>query len=105
MTSVIFSLDGQSLITGSADTTVRFWDLKSGREYGMLKGHKAAPGFEGIVVALSPTGDFLATASFDRTIKIWPTTWIRNRPPATTRLFRPLDDLEPSSLTSLVFVR
>lgn len=96
VTSVIFSTDGQTLITGSADTTVRFWDLKTGREYGMLKGHKAAPGFEAVMVALSPDGASLATASFDQTVKLWPTTWIRNHP-AGARLWNPL---QPSLVAS-----
>jgi WD40 repeat protein len=73
-TAVIFSPDGQTLISGSADTTVRFWDVAKGREYGMLKGHQAAPGFEALAVALSPDGNWLATASFDHTVKVWRTT-------------------------------
>jgi hypothetical protein len=77
-TSIVFSPDGQSLISGSADTTVRFWDTSSGREYGMLKGHQAAPGFEALAVALSPDGKWLATASFDRTVKLWKTTLTRS---------------------------
>jgi WD40 repeat protein len=75
VTSVVYSPNGQTLVTGSADTTVRFWDAADGREYGMfVKGHKAAIGFEGLTVALSPDGKRLATASFDRTIKLWRTT-------------------------------
>ncbi len=81
VTSVTHSRDGQSLVTGSADATVRFWDVKTARQYGMLKGHKAAPGFEAIVVALSPDGAALATASFDQTVRIWPTNWIRTQLP------------------------
>ena len=68
------------MITGSADTTVRFWDLRTAREYGMLKGHKAAPGFEAVSVAVSPDGAVLATVSFDQTVKVWPMTWIRSHP-------------------------
>ena len=96
VTSVIFSTDGQTLITGSADTTVRFWDMKTGREYGMLKGHKAAPGFEAVMVALSPDGTSLATVSFDQTVKLWPTSWIRNHP-AGARLW---NSLQPSLVAS-----
>src|SRR5262249_42278450 len=106
-TSIVFAPDGQSLISGSADTTVRFWDASSGREYGMLKGHQAAAGFEALAVALSPDGKWLATASFDRTIKLWKTTLTRNeegiristaetfrRPPAAVaRSYRPPDTL------------
>jgi WD40 repeat protein len=78
VTAAVFSANGQTLITGSADTTVRFWDLNSGREYGMLKGHKAAPGFEALAVALAPDGSYLATASLDRTVKVWKTTRVQD---------------------------
>jgi WD40 repeat protein len=75
VTSLAYSPNGQSLVTGSADTTVRFWDAADGREYGMLvKGHKSAIGFEGLAIAFSPDGTRLATASFDRTVKLWKTT-------------------------------
>ncbi|MGE3803507.1 MAG: WD40 repeat domain-containing protein [Gemmataceae bacterium] len=77
VTSVVFAPDGHSLISGSADTTVRLWDLDTYREYGMLKGHKAAIGFEAIALALSPDGNWLATASYDHTVKLWKTTWLR----------------------------
>ncbi len=86
VTSVVFSRDGQSLLTGSADTTIRFWGTKTSRQYGMFKGHRAAPGFEALVVALSPDGSFLATASFDQTVRVWPTNWIRV--PASQDVFR-----------------
>lgn len=92
ITSVVFSTNGQTLITGSADTTVRFWDLAAGREYGMFKGHKAAPGFEAIALALSPDGTCLVTASFDRMVKIWETTWIRDHS-ATAFLSWPRGDV------------
>jgi WD40 repeat protein len=71
VTSLAYSADGRTLVSGSADTTVRFWDLPAGREYGMLKGHQAAVGFEGLAVALSADGRWLATASMDRTVKLW----------------------------------
>lgn len=71
VTSLAYSADGRTLVSGSADTTVRFWDLPAGREYGMLKGHQAAVGFEGVAVALSADGRWLATASMDRTVKLW----------------------------------
>jgi WD40 repeat protein len=85
VTSVAFAADGQTLVSGSADATVRFWDLAANREYGMLKGHKAAIGFEGLAVALSPDGAWLATISFDHTIKLWKVAWLKKDLPAHTR--------------------
>jgi WD40 repeat protein len=85
VTSVAYAADGQTLVSGSADATVRFWDLASNREYGMLKGHKAAIGFEGLAVALSPDGAWLATISFDHTIQLWKVAWLKKDLPAHTR--------------------
>jgi WD40 repeat protein len=86
VTSIAYSADGQTLVSGSADSTVRFWDLATGREYGMLKGHKAAVGFEGLAVALSPDGAWLATASFDHTVKLWKVAWMKKDLPANTQI-------------------
>lgn len=78
VTSVAFSPDGHTLITGSSDATVRFWERATGRQYGLLKGHKAEPGFEAITVALAPDGQKLVTASFDHTVRVWPMNWSRS---------------------------
>lgn len=94
VTSVAYSADGQTLVSASADTTVRFWDVATGREYGMLKGHKAAVGFEGLAVAFSPDGDWLATASFDHTVKLWKVAGMKKARPADTR--DPLGWLPPA---------
>jgi WD40 repeat protein len=73
-----FSPDGRTVVTGSADATVRFWDATNGDEYGMLKGHKVAAGFDGLTVALSPDGRHLVTGSADRAVKAWKTTSFKN---------------------------
>jgi WD40 repeat protein len=95
VTGLAFSADGQTLITGSADTTVRFWDLISNREYGMLKGHRAAPGFEALAVALAPDGSYLATASLDRTVKVWKTTRVSNEARSRVTVTALLDRARP----------
>lgn len=65
--AVAFSPDGRVLATGSADSTIKFWDVASGRELKTLKGHAS------VVLALefSPDGQILASSSTDKTIKIW----------------------------------
>lgn len=88
VTSLAYAPDGQTLVSGSADATVRFWDLGTGQEYGMLKGHRAAIGFEGLAVALSPDGAWLATASFDQTVKLWRLAWLKKAPAANARALR-----------------
>ncbi|MFN4261975.1 MAG: hypothetical protein ACK4RK_22065 [Gemmataceae bacterium] len=85
VTSIAYAADGQTLVSGSADTTVRFWNLATNREYGMLRGHRAAVGFEGLAVALSPDGGWLATMSFDHTVKLWKVAWIKQGLPAESR--------------------
>ena len=37
--SVVFSLDGQILATGSDDQTVKLWDVSNGKCFKTLKGH------------------------------------------------------------------
>jgi WD40 repeat protein len=59
--------DGQRVASGSDDTTIRIWDLATGRCERVLEGH------EGWVRALVVLGDGqrLASGSDDTTIRIW----------------------------------
>ncbi|MGZ6367301.1 MAG: WD40 repeat domain-containing protein, partial [Ktedonobacteraceae bacterium] len=49
------------------DKTLKIWDMHSGVERLTLSGHSG--GVNGC--AISPTGDFIVSASFDETLKIW----------------------------------
>ncbi len=66
--SVAFSPDGGWLASGSADQTIRLWDMADpSAEPTVLRGH------ESLVrsVAFSPDGGWLASGSDDQTIRLW----------------------------------
>jgi WD40 repeat protein len=69
---VAFSLDGNTLVAGydhsngSAHETLRLWDLTT-KKAKPLAGHNATV----MALAVSPNGKTLATASYDRTLRIW----------------------------------
>jgi F-box and WD-40 domain protein CDC4 len=57
--------DANTAISGSRDTTLRVWDLPSGRCRGILMGHQAS------VRCLEIHGDIVVSGSYDTTAKIW----------------------------------
>ena len=59
VSSVSFSLDGQTLASGSYDKTIRLWDVESGQELATLRGHTSWVN----TVAYSPDGRILASGS------------------------------------------
>ena len=67
VTSVVLSLDGKRIVSGSEDKTVKVWDASTGQEVLTLKGH--TDGLRSVV--FSPDGKRLASASGDKTVKVW----------------------------------
>ncbi|MFN6496773.1 MAG: AAA family ATPase [Nostoc sp. DedQUE01] len=66
--SVVFSPDGQMLVSASDDNTLRLWDVSSGKPIGEpLQGHEAAVGS----VAFHPNGQMLVSGSADNTLRLW----------------------------------
>jgi len=55
------------LITGSFDKTSKLWDIATGKEIRMFKGHSSVISS----VNFSPDGKYLITGSFDKTSKLW----------------------------------
>jgi len=70
-----FTPDGTTLASSSTDTTIRLWDVDSGRTIGRaLIGHTDTP----IYMAISPDGRTLVSSSWDGTIRLWdldPESW------------------------------
>ena len=91
MCSVKFSVQGTRLASASADKTCKVWDPQTGSLLATLQGHtkarlcshlgcrllsgnseQHAAALQGVSdVAWHPTGKFLATASDDKTLKLW----------------------------------
>ena len=64
---VSFSPDGKTLASASRDTTVKLWDVGTGKELKTLEGYQNTV----FGVSFSPDGKTLASASLDKTVRIW----------------------------------
>ena len=64
--NVAFSPDGQTLASGGKDTTIKLWDVATGKRKATLEGHAGWGS-----VAFSPNGNIIASGSSDNTVKLW----------------------------------
>jgi WD40 repeat protein len=71
VTSVAFSPDGQYIVSGGYDGTVRIWDLEGNSIGEPLKGHEKVV----TSVAFSSNGQFIFSGSDDGTVRIWAGSW------------------------------
>ena len=68
VTSMVFSLDGTLIASGSYDDTIRVWDTTMNREtFPPLRGH-ALPV---LCVTFSPDASQIASGSEDTTVRLW----------------------------------
>ena len=65
--SVAFSPDGNTIVSGSGDDTVRLWDVETGTLKNTLTGHTAYVNS----VAFSPDGNTIVSGSGDDTVRLW----------------------------------
>jgi WD40 repeat protein len=55
------------VVSASHDTTLKVWELASGREVATLRGHI----YRVTACAVTPDGRHVASASHDTTLKVW----------------------------------
>lgn len=67
VSTVAFSPDGKFILSGSHDSTIRIWEIATGKE------HKIFTGFASYVfsAAFSPDGRYVAAGGRDTTISLW----------------------------------
>ncbi|ONI76061.1 hypothetical protein ALI144C_35765 [Actinosynnema sp. ALI-1.44] len=66
--SVVFSPDGRTVVSASADQSVVLWDVATGAQIARVTGHKDAY-YHGL--AFSPDGRTIAFTSADDTVLLW----------------------------------
>ncbi|KAJ3015635.1 UNVERIFIED_CONTAM: hypothetical protein HDU68_012634, partial [Siphonaria sp. JEL0065] len=66
--SVVLSADGKTVVSGSSDTTVKLWDVRTGECICTLKGHVRS--VRAVAISMDST---VISGSTDNTIKLWDT--------------------------------
>ncbi|NES72560.1 MAG: WD40 repeat domain-containing protein, partial [Okeania sp. SIO2D1] len=61
------SPDGQTIVSGSYDNTIKVWDLATGN----LKATLTVHSWYVNSVAISPDGQNIVSGSHDKTIRVW----------------------------------
>jgi WD40 repeat protein len=67
VSSIAFSPDGQYIVSGGDDATIRLWDLQGNQVGEPFYGHR-----DGVhCVAFSPDGQYIVSGGDDATIRLW----------------------------------
>ena len=63
------AIDGDTIVSGSDDQTVKIWSITSGECF-----LKTLEGHSGYVASVAIDGDMIVSGSFDQTVKVWSKT-------------------------------
>jgi tricorn protease-like protein len=66
-TAVAVTADGRYAVSGSADETLKVWELETGREVRALAGHL----YWVMAVEMTPDGRYAVSGSNDKTLRVW----------------------------------
>ena len=64
--AVAISPDGETIVSGSWDDTLRLWN-RQGEQLAVLRGHQSSV----TAVAISPDGETIVSGSWDDTLRLW----------------------------------
>ncbi|MBD2207657.1 hypothetical protein H6G15_34920, partial [Calothrix sp. FACHB-168] len=65
--AIAVTADGQRVISGSSDNTLKIWNLQTGAKLFTLKGHSSSVN----AIAVTADGQRVISASDDKTLKVW----------------------------------
>lgn len=71
---VTFNEDGRSLLSASADGTVRVWDIVRAAQVQQFTGHATGPRQSTVTGVLTENGYRVLSGSYDGTLRLWDTT-------------------------------
>ena len=82
--SVAFSPDGKTLASGGSHSTIKLWDVQTGKETATLKGHKASSvgclafDRDGDVVVPGALVPVHCDTAHDHAVYVEPNVWVRH---------------------------
>ena len=65
--AVVITSDGKQIVSGSTDSTIKIWDIETGKNINTLIGHHSSIR----AIAITPDGKNIVSASHDTTLKVW----------------------------------